>query len=158
MGWNYRICRKANRLKDGTLYSYEPYFTGLYEVYYNFKGEICGVTEEPVRLISEDFRSLHSLMNLVLKAFEKPEIDLETLQYAEWCSDPEYEEYTRLIDEYESPDLTDERRKEIDQRLQEMIHEDEIDDILVGLQNINDAEHQELLYKLIGRPNDETNT
>lgn len=154
--WNYRIVRRENRYADGTLCSYEPYIYGLHEAHYNQLDELCSVTMEPVSIIGESFESLHSSMNWILKAFDKPVIDMETQVWAPYTYDEEDNKIVSMLEEMEdgitNGTITDERRKEIEDYLDSLTStEDLLEELTSELDDYEKAELRELNNQLVGR-------
>lgn len=115
--WNYVVVQRPNKMPDGTLDKYEPYIFGVHEAFYNEEDGIWAVTEEPITIIGDSFESLHSQMNCILQAFQRPVIDSETYKWAPsgFDDDP----VMKILDELDKPDLTPERRAELQEQLDE---------------------------------------
>lgn len=86
--WNYRLCKNKHERSSGndvTLYS-------IREVYYNDDGEIWGLTDDGISVYgdSDGFDNEQEILDdmkgavkNMLLAFEKPVIDLDTIEYAD---------------------------------------------------------------------------
>lgn len=78
--WNHRVCKETEN---------EYVNFSIREVYYNSKGEIWAVDENPCHVYcSEDWEeepldSLKKTLTWMLGALEKPIVDLDTIKFAE---------------------------------------------------------------------------
>ena len=83
MSWNYRVCKKTFDKYDPSLHSPEDkYSVGIYEVYYNDNGDICLVSCNPIDPYGPTFEGLQQDFKLMQEAFDKPVLDLDTLEFA----------------------------------------------------------------------------
>lgn len=95
MTWNHRVCKKTHKCD-----THETVLYGIHEVYYNEKGEVWAVTEEPVTISTayikyeEEFddddavATLKEQLERMLRALDTPIIDQDTITYAKESSDP----------------------------------------------------------------------
>lgn len=69
--WNYRITKEKDESEeDGFAYS-------IRTVYYNKEGVADSWSEDPSHLASESRQTLKDVLNLMMKAFEKPVLLIE---------------------------------------------------------------------------------
>lgn len=92
MSWNYRIVRHRDpipkfMLKDKNVKEklcpngYIEWFA-IHEAYYNQKGKLNGITNEPIKVISERFnkKEFRWVLKMMKKAIDKPVIDFNTVK------------------------------------------------------------------------------
>lgn len=101
MSWNYRICKKTLEGNNHVAVVY-----GIHEAYYNDNGEIWGVTENPIMVLTdivldldekeEDaVKDLKETMRYITKALEEPILDLDTLKFAKPDFQEELDEFKK---------------------------------------------------------------
>ena len=95
MTWNHRTCKKTHKCD-----THETVLYGIHEVYYNEKGEVWAVTEEPVTISTafvkdmEEFddegavAALKEQLERMLRALDTPIIDQDTIIYAKESDNP----------------------------------------------------------------------
>ena len=97
MSWNHRVCKKTYKGDYNTVGSsgnkdhWSNVVYGIHEVYYNENGDIWGITDEPITVMSDKFEhdmsendcvgELRLSLEWMLKALDKPVIDLDTHVY-----------------------------------------------------------------------------
>ena len=72
MTWNYRIV--SEEAPDGEFYQ-------LYEIYYD-DGKIIGMLESPSKPYGEDVEELRANLEQMLRAFERPILQMKALDNA----------------------------------------------------------------------------
>ena len=70
--WNHRIVKRVQKLGSEEFTSY-----GIYEVYYDEKGQPNGITESPVEPFGENATELLASWTMMSGAFTKPILDYE---------------------------------------------------------------------------------
>lgn len=70
--WNHRIVKRVQKLGSEEFTSY-----GIYEVYYDEKGQPNGITESPVESFGENATELLASWAMMSSAFTKPILDYE---------------------------------------------------------------------------------
>jgi hypothetical protein len=70
--WNHRIVKRVQKLGSEEFTSY-----GIYEVYYDEKGQPNGITESPVEPFGENATELLASWAMMSSAFTKPILDYE---------------------------------------------------------------------------------
>lgn len=97
MHWNHRVCKERCKGRpDITTYT-------IREVYYNDDGSITGVTEDAIGVYADDefyhpeplpserevVGEMKVTLERMLRALEKPVVDLDTIEYAKWNNEDE---------------------------------------------------------------------
>lgn len=89
MSWNYRVCREKYKQGEGSWLS-------IREVYYNEDRSIWAVSEDAMAVVSEidedtdestAFRELKADLQRQQECTKKPIVDLDTLEFAEHCTE-----------------------------------------------------------------------
>lgn len=75
MTWNHRVVRK----KYPKAAKGERVFYGIHEVYYDDKGRVNGVTDEPIRLTNYTVGRLREELEMILKVLHAPVLDFDTI-------------------------------------------------------------------------------
>ena len=96
MYWNHRFCKQTRHYTVGDK-TYKSVDFGIHEVHYNSNDEIVCITKEPVAIVScddcDEYSDLemagqvHEIIDRMLKAMDKPLIDMDTIVYAEPTDD-----------------------------------------------------------------------
>jgi len=69
MHWNYRVIKSEDVFH-------------IHEVYYNAKGDICAISEDPMCPHGETLKELKSDMEHFLQAFNRPVLKREKIKFA----------------------------------------------------------------------------
>ena len=76
MSWNYRVVKRT--------YCCEETWYQIHEAYYNSNGEITAITEKPVDPAGLTMDELKESLEWMQKALEKPVLDYDNIEFAEW--------------------------------------------------------------------------
>ena len=80
MTWNYRVVKRRHVGKDLLGRDYVTYTYGIHEAYYDEKGKVCSITENPVDAFGESREELERDLKRHLKALKLPTIDYDTIR------------------------------------------------------------------------------
>lgn len=89
MNWDYRVCKKTNKVevvddedykKFADTYGEDSY--GICEVYYNDKGEICFASENFEEPFGTTLDELKLSFKMMKEAFDLPVLDLDNIVYS----------------------------------------------------------------------------
>lgn len=99
--WNNRVCKETTEspFLERPLTSYT-----IREVFYNDKGDICGVTQEAIGVYADNehyppeipepsreeiLREMKETIDRFAKALSFPIVDLDTIEFAPWSDEDE---------------------------------------------------------------------
>ncbi len=78
MTWNYRLVKKHTKNPE-RLGGNEYYTYAIHEAYYDSKGKVNGITENPIDLSAEHLNDLMITWDMVFEAFAAPILDYDTI-------------------------------------------------------------------------------
>ena len=78
--WNYRVVRKRNKYIDPTNKKERIDYTyAIHEAYYDEKGHVGAITQEPVEPFGENIEELRHSWVMMAEAFGKPMLDYDKI-------------------------------------------------------------------------------
>ncbi len=78
MSWNYRLVKKHTR-NPQSLGGNEYFTYAIHEAYYDSKGNVAGITQNPIDLSAEHLNDLMISWHMMIEAFGRPILDYETI-------------------------------------------------------------------------------
>ncbi len=78
MTWNYRLV-KRHTTNPQSLGGNEYYTYAIHEAFYDGKGNVAGITENPIDLSAEHLNDLMISWHMMTEAFGRPILDYETI-------------------------------------------------------------------------------